>query len=133
VRAAGALADTGLSLPIAGSAIGRAWLAGVDAATRDAVLNEIRVKAAEDWGRYEGPIRQAVQEVASQGFCAVDGDLVTQIQAVGVPYGLSANGEFIVFNCAFAQPPTGTRGARWLREEVGPKLLAMVRQLKEQR
>jgi DNA-binding IclR family transcriptional regulator len=133
VRASGALADTGLSLPIAGSAIGRAWLAGVDAATRAAVLNEIRVKTPEDWARYDGLIQVALQAVADQGFCAVDGDLVSQIQAVGVPYGLSANGEFLVFNCAFAQPPAGTRSARWLREEVGPKLLAMVRQLKEQR
>jgi DNA-binding IclR family transcriptional regulator len=38
-------ADVGLTLPIAGSAIGRAWLAGCDAATRDAVLNAVRVKA----------------------------------------------------------------------------------------
>ena len=133
VRAGGALADTGLSLPIAGSAIGRAWLAGVDAATRDTVLNEIRVKTPQDWDRYEAPIRQALQDVAAQGFCAVDGDLVTQIQAVGVPYGLTASGEFLVFNCAFARPPAGTQGAPWLRQDIGPKLLAMVLQLKEQR
>jgi DNA-binding IclR family transcriptional regulator len=132
VRASGALADTGLSLPIAGSAIGRAWLAGVDGATRDAVLNEIRVKTPEDWARYEAAIEQALQDVTAHGFCAVDGDLVTQIQAVGVPYGLSAQGEFLVFNCAFARPPAGTK-VHWLREDVGPRLLAMVQQLKEQR
>ena len=132
VRAAGALADTGLSMPIAGSAIGRAWLAGVDAATRDGLLNEIRVKTPEDWARYESPIRQALQDVAGHGFCAVDGDLVTQIQAVGVPYGPSASGEFLVFNCAFARPPPGTRGTSWLRQDVGPKLLSMVQQLREQ-
>ena len=133
VRAAGALADTGLSLPLAGSAIGRAWLAGVDAATRDTVLNEIRVKTPEDWARYEAPIRQALQDVAAHGFCAVDGDLVTQIQAVGVPYGLSASGEFLVFNCVFACPAAGTQGAAWLRHDIGPKLLAMAQQLREQR
>jgi DNA-binding IclR family transcriptional regulator len=133
VRAAGALADTGLSLPIAGSAIGRAWLAGVDPATREAVLNEIRVKTPDDWARYEAPIRQALQDVATRGFCAVDGDLVTQIQAVGVPYGPSASGEFLVFNCAFARPPASTQGATRLHHDIGPKLLAMVQQLKEQR
>lgn len=132
-RASGALADTGLSLPIAGSAIGRAWLAGCNAATREAVLNEIRVKTPEDWARYERPIRQAFKDVAALGFCVVEGDLVSQIQAVGVPYGLGQNGEFLAFNCAFAQPPAHARGRPWLREEVGPRLLAMVGQLREQR
>jgi hypothetical protein len=63
----------------------------------------------------------------------VDGDLVTQIQAVGVPYGPSSSGEFLVFNCAFARPRVGTPGAATLRHDIGPKLLAMVQQLKEQR
>ena len=105
----------------------------MDAATREAVLNEIRVKTPEDWARYETPIRQALQDVATRGFCAVDGDLVTQIQAVGVPYGPSASGEFLVFNCAFARPPASTQGATRLHHDIGPKLLAMVQQLKEQR
>ena len=52
VRASGALADTGLSLPLAGSAIGRAWLAGCERASREALLNEIRVKTPQDWERF---------------------------------------------------------------------------------
>jgi DNA-binding IclR family transcriptional regulator len=131
LRASGALADTGLALPIAGSAIGRAYLGGCDGATREALLNEIRVKTPEDWARFEVPIRQALLEVSRLGFCAVDGDLVQRIQAVGVPYGPTAHGEFVVFNCAFAPPPGGETSRAWMREEVGPKLLEMVRQLRE--
>ncbi|MGA1286042.1 MAG: IclR family transcriptional regulator [Rubrivivax sp.] len=132
-RASGALADTGLSLPLAGSAIGRAWLAGCDHATRAAVLNEIRVKTPDDWGRFEHAIRQAIADVNDHGFCAVDGDLVHQIRAVGVPYGMTPAGEFVVFNCAFAGPVPPDRGAQWLRTDVGPRLTAMVRQLREYR
>ena len=131
LRTTGALADTGLALPIAGSAIGRAFLGGCDVATREALLNEIRVKTPEDWARYEAPIRQAIADVSRSGFCCVDGDLVQRIQAVGAPYGPTPNGEFVVFNCAFAQPPEGETPVTWLRDEIGPKLREMVRQLRE--
>ena len=121
-------------MPRAGTAIGRAWLAGCDAETREAVINEIRVKTPDDAARYEADIRQAVKDCARQGFCTVDGDLVTGIQAAGVPYGRISSGELVVFNCAFQKPtPGGARGAHWLVKEVGPKLLQMVRTLRESR
>jgi len=133
-RVAGAVADIGLSLPLAGSAIGRAWLAGCDPETREAVINEIRVKTPEDAARYEAGIRQAVKDCARHGFCTIDGDLVGGIQAAGVPYGRIASGELVVFNCAFQKPtPGGPRGAGWLGKDVGPKLLQMVRTLRESR
>jgi hypothetical protein len=37
----------------------------------------------------------------------------------------------VVFNCSFAPPPGGDTSRAWLRDEVGPKLLEMVRQLRE--
>ncbi|MBT9459834.1 MAG: IclR family transcriptional regulator [Burkholderiaceae bacterium] len=133
-QATGPMADTGLSLPIAGTAIGRAWLAGCDEATRVAVLNEIRVKAPSDWERFEPAIQQALQDCAKQGFCAIEGDLLTDVQAVGAPYGRTPGGELIVFNCAFQNPvPQAEPGVDWLRKDVGPKLLAMVRLLREGR
>jgi hypothetical protein len=52
---------------------------------------------------------------------------------VGVPYGMTPAGEFVVFNCAFAGPVPPDRGAQWLRTDVGPRLTAMVRQLREYR
>lgn len=133
-RVAGAMADTGLSIPIAGSAIGRAWLAGCDAETREAVINEIRVKTPDDAERYEAHIRQALKDCARSGFCTVDGDLVSGIQAAGVPYGHIATGELVVFNCAFQKPMSGGgRASNWLVKDVGPKLLQMVRTLRESR
>ena len=67
------------------------------------------------------------------GFCAVDGDLVHQIRAVGVPYGMTPAGEFVVFNCAFGAPLAAWRSTQWLRTDVGPRLVEMVRQLREYR
>lgn len=60
--------------------------------------------------------------------------LCSDVQAVGVPYGRTPGGELIVFNCSFLRVGSNLQqGAGWLREEVGPKLVAMVRRLRESR
>ena len=98
------------------------------------MCNEIRVKTPGDWARFEPAIRQARDDCLRQGFCAVDGDLVTDVQAVGVPYGRTPGGELIVFNCSFLKVGSNLQpGAGWLRGEVGPKLVAMVRTMRESR
>jgi DNA-binding IclR family transcriptional regulator len=123
----GSAADVGLTLPIAGSAIGRAWLAGCDAATRDAVLNAVRVKTPADWARYRPGLERALDDHARLGFCVVDGDLLPDVQAVAVAAGRGADGEPVAFNCTFQ----GRRlPAARLRESIGPRLVAMVRALR---
>lgn len=134
MQVSGPMADTGLTLPIAGTAIGGASLAACDEATRAAVLNEIRVKTPGDWLRFEKSVMRALKDCASLGFCVTEGDLLTDVHAVGVPYGRTPNGELIAFNCAFQGPlPASPEGGKWLREVVGPKLLAMVRLLRDGR
>jgi DNA-binding IclR family transcriptional regulator len=126
----GPMADIGLSLTIAGSAIGRAYLAACDRPAREALLNEIRIKSPEDWARFEPGLRSALREHARVGFCAVDGTLVDEVVAVAAAYGPTRGAELAVFNCAFARRslPAGA-GVAWLRSEVGPRLLHMVQRL----
>ncbi len=126
----GGLADTGLTLPIAGSAIGRAYLGGCDVATRETIVNEIRVKTPGDWTRFELPIHRAVADVSRKGYCIVDGDLVQRVLAVGIPYRHEPRGDLMVFNCAFYQSPGSEISAAWLHRKVAPKMLDMVRQLR---
>jgi DNA-binding IclR family transcriptional regulator len=129
----GPMADVGLSLPIVGSAIGHAFLAGCDASLRESLLNEIRVKAPDDWAAFEPGMRSALREYARHGFCSVDGTLVPEVLAVGtcIPAGRGTLAEPMVFNCAFVRSALpATRGAAWLRAEVGPKLKAMVDRLR---
>jgi DNA-binding IclR family transcriptional regulator len=130
--ARGPTADVGLTLPIAGSAIGRAYLAGLQPAARETLLNELRVKAPDDWAQFESGLRGALREHARHGFCIVDGTLVSEVLSVGASYGPVPGGQHMAFNCAFRRDllPPG-RGAAWLRSEVGPRLVAMVRRLRE--
>lgn len=128
--ARGPMADVGLSLPIAGSAIGRAFLAGCEPALREALTNEIRVKEPQDWARFEAGMLSAQREHERHGFCTVDGDLVGEVLAVGAYLAHGHAGEPVVFNCAVQRGalPKG-QGPMWLRKEIGPKLAAMVRRL----
>lgn len=130
--ARGPTADVGLSLPIAGSSIGRAYLAGLAPAARETLLNELRVKAPDDWAQFEPGLRGALREHARHGFCVVDGTLVSEVLSVGASYGPVPGGQHVAFNCAFRRDllPPG-RGASWLRSDVGPRLAAMVRRLRE--
>jgi DNA-binding IclR family transcriptional regulator len=130
----GPMADVGLSLPIVGSAIGRAFLAGCDPLLRESLLNEVRIKAPDDWAAFEPGMRAALREYTRHGFCSVDGTLVEEVLAVGtcIPPA-RGGGEPMVFNCAFVRSalPAG-RGASWLRSEIGPRLKAMVDRLRSE-
>jgi DNA-binding IclR family transcriptional regulator len=133
VTSRGPLADVGLSLPIVGSAIGRAYLAGCDAASRRALLNEIRVKSPEDWSRFRHDVDDALREHARLGFCTMDGTLVREVLAVGASFGPVRGGERVVFNCTFVRgEPQAARGVSWLRAEIGPRLAQMVTRLRAQ-
>lgn len=125
------MADVGLTLPIIGSAIGRAYLAGLAAEAREALLNEVRVKAPEDWARFEPGMRTALREHARHGFCTMDGELVTEVLAVGAAYGRLRSGETVVFNAAVQRSTVPGRGAAWLRSEIGPRLVHMVQALRD--
>lgn len=126
----GPVADIGLALPIVGSAIGRAYLAGSDAAARDALLNEIRIKTPDDWAQFSPGLRAAFAEHARHGYCTMEGELVRDVLAVGAYYG-SMRGMQIVFNVAFMRSALPTRAAgSWLRRDIGPQLVAMVQQLR---
>jgi len=131
--ARGPMADVGLTLPIVGSAIGRAYLAGLAAEAREALLNEIRVKAPEDWARFEAGMRAAVREHTRHGFCTMDGELVSEVLAVGAAYGTLRGGETVVFNAAFQRSAVPGRGLAWLKSEIGPRLVRMVQALREGR
>jgi len=132
----GPMADVGLNLPIVGSAIGRAYLAGLGAEAREALLNEIRVKAPDDWVRFEPGMRAALREHARLGFCTMDGELVSEVLAVGAAFGAArGGGEPVVFNCALQRSTvpalTAARGAAWLRQGIGPRLVQMLQALRE--
>ncbi|PZQ78109.1 MAG: IclR family transcriptional regulator [Variovorax paradoxus] len=121
------LSDIGLRYPIASTAIGHAYVAGLDQASREALLNEIRVHTPATWSRYGERLRAVREELTRKGFCSSYGEQHPDYHAVGVPFGIADDGEAVVFNCV-AQIDVASRED--LEKTLGPQLMSMVVQLR---
>ena len=120
------LPDIGTAVPIAQSVIGRAFIASCTPPEREAVLNQMKVKEPEAYRRNRPQIDKAMEEIRSRGFCASLGELRREVFAVGVPMRRTVDGEVIAFNCAV---PAFMLKKGQLEEDMGPRLVAMVRNI----
>ncbi|WP_370706704.1 IclR family transcriptional regulator [Paraburkholderia sp. IW21] len=126
--------DTGASLPILASAMGRAWLGRAEPAQRNAVLEQVRVRDPAQWDAYHAGVEAALRTFAERGFALSEGDMERDIHAVAVPIREPINSEIFVFNCGV---PRLQLNDRTLVDDIAPRLVAMVdtlaRQLSAQR
>lgn len=118
--------DVGTSLPLAGSAVGRACLMSSPPAERESILNQLRVKEPEQWQRYGNELQRNLAEFSRYGSCVSVGEIEPDVQAVAVPLGRIDRGEPAALNCSFGGKPLD-RG--WLQQEVAPRLQMLARQL----
>lgn len=132
IRGEGAVADVGLTFPIAGSAVGRAWYASCKPSVREALANEIRIKAPDDWARYEQALQSALEEHRQWGLCTAYGDLVAEVVAVGCAAPVLPGGDWASFNCAFLKDELHASQDRvWLRKDIGARLKTMVGRIQD--
>ena len=120
------LPDIGTAVPIAQSVIGRAFIASCTPPEREAVLNQMKVKEPEAYRKNRPQIDKAMEEIRTRGFCASLGELRREVFAVGVPMRRTVDGEVIAFNCAV---PAFMLKKGQLEEDMGPRLVAMVRNI----
>jgi DNA-binding IclR family transcriptional regulator len=115
--------DVGSRLPVATSALGRAYLSSLPEPERVPLIEKLLLKSAGDRPRLEAGIAQALRDAAAHGYCTSLGELRAEINSIAVPLTLPG-GEHVALNCggpAFAFPESR------LREEVAPRLLAAAR------
>ena len=120
------LPDIGTSVPIAQSVMGRAFLYACTPPERESVLNQMKVKEPELLRRFQPAITKSLDEIRARGFCVSNGDLRREVHAVGVPMRRNVDGEIVTFNCAV---PAFVMKNGQLEEEIGPRLVAMVRNI----
>ena len=111
-------ADIGTRMALASSALGRAWLIGVDDTTRSLVLKQLRAKARKDAAAV--PSDAWLTEARLAGFAVSLGDWHADIHAVGVPVR-SAAGEVFTINCG---GPSFVMSAERVRTVAAPATLA---------
>ncbi len=120
------LPDIGTSIPIGQSVIGRAFLYACTPPEREAVLNQMKVKEPEMLRKYKAQIDKSLEDIRGKGYCVSTGDLRREVHAVGVPMRRSVDGEIVTFNCGV---PTFLLKKGQLEEDLGPRLVAMVRNI----
>lgn len=112
-------ADVGTRMALTTSALGRAWLAGVDAATRAAVLAQLRKARTRAEPAIDASFERRLEEARALGYATSLGEWNPHIHAVAVPVR-TPRGEVISLNCG---GPSFLMPAQRLTEVALPALL----------
>lgn len=116
--------DVGSRVPIATTAMGRAYIWALDADERAALLRELREHYGSRWTKIRDGIERAGESVARHGFAISAGDWQDDVAAVGVALTLNDGTGPYAFNCG---APAFRFTEDRLRSDIGPRLVAMVR------
>jgi DNA-binding IclR family transcriptional regulator len=118
--------DIGAAIPMLPTAMGRAWLASAATQLRDAVLAQICHAEPNAQATFATDLAQAKRDLARRGFCISRGTWRSDVHAVAVPVRQPQDGEILVFNCGVV---TARLAARQLEQQIGPRLIKLVREI----
>jgi DNA-binding IclR family transcriptional regulator len=118
--------DVGSRIPIATTAMGRAYLWALPLDERAALLRELREHYGSRWAKMRDGIERAGESVARDGFAMSTGDWQNDVAAVGVALKLNDGTGPYAFNCG---APAFRFTEDRLRHDIGPRLVAMVRNI----
>jgi DNA-binding IclR family transcriptional regulator len=118
--------DVGSRIPIATTAMGRAFLWALPNEERVALLRELREHYGSRWLRLREGIERAGETVERYGFTISAGEWQNDVHAVGVALKLNDGTGPYAFNCG---APAFRFTEQRLRDDIGPRLVAMVRSI----
>jgi DNA-binding IclR family transcriptional regulator len=118
--------ETGSYLPIATTAVGRAFLCKLSDGERSFLLDNVRKKFPEDWPKLKKGFEAAQKDFADFGYCLSMGDWQSVFHAIGTAARDNISGDVAAYNCGgSAYLVTETA----LREDVGPRLVGLARSI----
>jgi DNA-binding IclR family transcriptional regulator len=118
--------DVGSRVPIATTAMGRAYLWALSPDERAALLRELREHYGSRWPKLRDGIERSGEFIARHGFAISAGDWHDDIAAAGVALKLNDGTGPYAFNCG---APAFRFTEDRLRNDIGPRLVAMVRNI----
>jgi DNA-binding IclR family transcriptional regulator len=118
--------DVGSRIPIATTAMGRAYIWALAQEERAALLRELREHYGSRWGRLRDGIERSGEMIARHGFAISAGDWQTDVAAAGVALKLNDGTGPYAFNCG---APAFRFTEDRLLNDIGPRLVAMVRNI----
>lgn len=131
VRAAGSNAtrpDVGSTRPFLRTAIGRALYVAHPPREREPLAQALRGAWPEDWTRHGEALEGAAEEIASRGFCLVEGDWRPNLAAVAVPLRRPVDGLPMALNLTV---PRFDVPRETLVGEFGPRLVGVARSIED--
>ncbi|MEO1974761.1 MAG: IclR family transcriptional regulator [Paracoccaceae bacterium] len=119
--------EAGSRVPIATTAAGRAFLAGLNPEERTFFFGVLEKKhGAEAWADLRPKVEDAIEQVETRGYCYVEDDWHHGMRAVGVPLKSMTGQPLKSMLCG---APTFAVTREKLEAELGPQLAHMGRQL----
>jgi len=118
--------DVGSKIPIATTAMGRAYLCALQGEERAVLLRELREYYGSRWPRIKEGIERSEEMVARRGFAISVGEWQDDVHAAGVALTLNDGTGPYAFNCG---APAFRFTEDRLINDIGPRLVAMVRKI----
>jgi DNA-binding IclR family transcriptional regulator len=118
--------DVGSRIPIATTAMGRAYIWALADDERAVLLREMREHYGSRWPKIRDGIERSSETVAKYGFAISAGEWQDDVHAVGVALKLNDGTGPYAFNCG---APAFRFTEERLRTDIGPRLVAMVRHI----
>ncbi|WP_338695128.1 IclR family transcriptional regulator [Bradyrhizobium sp. 26S5] len=126
--ALGVQLDVGSRVPIATTAMGRAYIWALPPEERAALLRELRDHYGSRWAKIRDGIERSGETVAKYGFTLSTGDWQDDVAAAGVALKLNDGTGPYAFNCG---APAFRFTEDRLLNDIGPRLVAMVRNIEQ--
>ncbi|WP_052401734.1 IclR family transcriptional regulator [Muricoccus aerilatus] len=117
--------EVGSRLPLALTAMGRAWYARSGEAEREAIDRDLAARQPGEWPAIRDGLREAVAMQEELGFTASLGDWQATVHAAGAAVALPG-GEVVALNCG---APAFMLGRERVMTEIGPRLAAVARRI----
>ncbi|SOE92940.1 transcriptional regulator, IclR family [Burkholderia sp. D7] len=115
----------GSVVPIERTAMGHAYLAGLDEEKRQEMLDQLGSKVP-DMDSFRRQIDDNINLFHKKGFCIADRMRMKHVRAVAAPLRMPASGSVVAFNCGGI---ADYLDLTFLMNEVGPRLATLVREV----
>lgn len=116
----------GSRIPILTTAMGRAYLSGLQPAERDALLTELRPQFGAEWPRVIKAAESAIRSVEVHGFCMSAGDWQKDIHGVAAPIRASSDGRVFAMNLG---GPAYLLPVQEMQSVLGPRIAEVARKI----
>lgn len=118
--------DVGSRIPLASTAMGRAYLCGCSDSERTTLLERIRSQDEKAWPKIEADLALALVHYREHGCCSSFGEWQKDVNAIAAAFRPVGRRSVMVVNCG---GPGFKLSPQFLMTEVRPQLVALVRKL----